>query len=75
MWRLLAPMFVLLALDELLGFHEQLIGPVRRGLHTSGPFDFAWVLPSGAACLAGAAACLTTCWRLDPATLWTPPSA
>ena len=45
-WKILAFIFFLLSLDELLSFHEQLSRPIRGALHVSGFLHFAWVIPA-----------------------------
>ncbi len=52
-WLMLAFTFLYLSIDEALGFHELLNGPVREmlGAYGQGLFLFAWVLPGGAAVL------------------------
>lgn len=45
-WRRLAWIFFCLSLDELLGFHELAIDPVRAHLNVDGVFYFAWVVPA-----------------------------
>lgn len=45
-WRQLAGVFVVLALDEWLSLHELIIEPIHKGMGTSGPFLFAWVIPA-----------------------------
>jgi len=44
-WFGLALIFMFLASDEMLVLHEKLIDPVRRSLHTSGVFYYAWIIP------------------------------
>jgi hypothetical protein len=44
-WRVLAVIFLLLSLDEAVGFHERAIGPVRSALDTEGFLYYAWVIP------------------------------
>jgi hypothetical protein len=44
-WRLLAATFLLLSLDEAASLHELSMPTLRRYLHTSGVFYFAWVIP------------------------------
>lgn len=51
-WAGLAAVFFGLSCDEMLGFHERLIEPVRHLLGTSGAFLYAWVIPYGAFALA-----------------------
>jgi hypothetical protein len=48
-WWALAAIFLVLSLDDLMSFHEQLSGPVRALTGARGALYFAWVLP---ACLA-----------------------
>ncbi|MDF0553254.1 hypothetical protein [Kamptonema sp. UHCC 0994] len=48
-WKALSIIFVLLALDESLSFHELLIIPdLRKALHLGGLFYFIWVIPGAA---------------------------
>ncbi|OCR01957.1 hypothetical protein BCD67_05610 [Oscillatoriales cyanobacterium USR001] len=48
-WKALSIIFVLLALDESLSFHEVLIIPdLRKTLHLGGIFYFIWVIPGAA---------------------------
>lgn len=51
-WWVLGGTFVFLALDEMMGFHEKLVGPVGNALKTSGAFHYAWIIPYGLAVLA-----------------------
>lgn len=44
-WRILAVVFVVLSVDELISLHEKLIVPVRNLLDLSGFFHFAWIIP------------------------------
>lgn len=44
-WRILSYVFVFLALDELLSFHEELIVPLREFFDASGLLYFTWVIP------------------------------
>jgi hypothetical protein len=53
-WIVLSGIFLFLAIDEVSSLHENMIGPLRRALNTSGPLYWAWVIPYG-----GAAAFLT----------------
>ncbi len=46
-WWGLAALFLFLSCDEFFQLHEELIGPVRTALDTSGPLLFAWVIPYG----------------------------
>jgi len=50
-WLGLAVVFAFLSTDEMIGFHERLIGPVRSLLGTSDLFFYAWVIPYGVAVL------------------------
>jgi hypothetical protein len=45
-WSLLAVIFFLMSVDELLSFHENAGGHVRAMFHTGGFLYFAWVLPA-----------------------------
>lgn len=45
-WSLLAVIFFLMSLDELMSFHENLSEYVRAIFHTGGFLYFAWVLPA-----------------------------
>lgn len=45
LWASLAGVFLLVAIDEFIGMHEQLSEPLRNLLHTRGVLYFAWVLP------------------------------
>ena len=45
-WSLLAIIFFLMSLDELMSFHENIGGHVRVMFHTGGFLYFAWVLPA-----------------------------
>lgn len=44
-WRFLSFIFILLALDETVQLHEQIITPLRNLLHAGGFFYYAWVVP------------------------------
>jgi hypothetical protein len=44
-WNALSAIFLFLALDELLSFHEKLNGPLHEARHLSGAFYFGWVIP------------------------------
>lgn len=44
-WSVLALIFMVMAIDEAVSFHEIFIEPLRNGLGTSGIFYFAWVIP------------------------------
>lgn len=46
-WAGLAAIFLFLSADEFATIHERLISPFREGLHTSGIFYFAWIIPYG----------------------------
>lgn len=45
-WSLLAIIFFLMSVDELMSFHENVGGHVRSMFHTGGFLYFAWVLPA-----------------------------
>lgn len=45
-WLALSAIFLLLAMDETIQFHEQTITPLRTLMGTSGIFYFAWVIPA-----------------------------
>lgn len=45
-WKILGAIFLYLSLDELLGFHELAIDPLRTHFHLDGIFYFAWTLPA-----------------------------
>lgn len=44
-WWGLTLCFIGISIDEFVGIHERLIGPVRAMLDTSGPLFYAWVIP------------------------------
>lgn len=70
MWLVLALALVGVGIDEFCSFHESLIEPLRRHLHLSGVFYFAWVLPYGAAALTLGAGLVPFLWRLPARTRW-----
>ncbi len=43
-WTILAVVFLLMASDEIVGFHEVSVKPLRNALHLSGVFYYSWVL-------------------------------
>lgn len=45
-WFGLSFLFFLMATDEILSLHEQVISPLRQMLHTGGIFYFAWIIPA-----------------------------
>ncbi len=45
-WTALSFIFLFLAFDEIATIHETLNSPLRRELHATGPFYFAWVIPA-----------------------------
>lgn len=45
-WGLLAFLFLLLSLDEFIGFHELTIDPLRNSLNLSGWLSYGWVVPA-----------------------------
>jgi hypothetical protein len=48
-WRMLPPIFLLLAIDEAAKIHELLIEPMRAAFHLKGIFFFSWVIVGMAA--------------------------
>jgi len=46
-WAGLAIVFLFLAIDDGAAIHENIIGPLRNALHTSGVLFYAWVIPYG----------------------------
>jgi hypothetical protein len=46
-WNGLAVIFVVLSIDEAVGFHERTIRPLRTALGTDGILYYAWVIPAG----------------------------
>ncbi len=46
-WAGLAIIFLFLYVDDGAAIHENIIGPLRTALHTSGILYFAWVIPYG----------------------------
>jgi hypothetical protein len=46
-WKILSFIFVYLALDEALQFHEKLIDPMRSLLNATGVLLFTWIVPFG----------------------------
>lgn len=67
-WRGLCAVFVFLALDEWLGFHEALIRPVKALLHADGLLRFAWVVPYGIGAALVGLCCLSLLRRLPART-------
>lgn len=45
LWASLSILFLLVALDDFIGIHEQLSQPVRALLNAEGPLYFAWIIP------------------------------
>lgn len=58
-WTALAVLFLALAVDEMIQFHERMTEPVRSALNASGLLHYAWVIP-GAGFVLG---CLLFFWR------------
>lgn len=58
-WVALAIIFLALAVDEIIQFHERMTEPVRSALDTSGFLHYAWVIP-GAVFVLG---CLLLFWH------------
>jgi hypothetical protein len=50
-WGGLSLIFAGLALDEILGFHEQTTGFLRRSLHLQGVLYFGWIIPGFLFCV------------------------
>lgn len=46
-WGALSIIFLYLSLDEAMSIHEQIIGPLRSAMHTSGFLYYAWIIPGG----------------------------
>ncbi|HEX7022002.1 MAG TPA: hypothetical protein VF171_04025 [Trueperaceae bacterium] len=67
-WAGLAAVFSYLSADEMLAWHEFLVGPFRALLHTSGLLYFAWVVPYGVLVIALALAYLRFFLWLPPRT-------
>lgn len=67
-WRGLSFLFVFLALDEWLSFHEALIRPVNILLKTDGVLRFAWVVPYGVMAAVVGLACLNLLRRIPART-------
>ncbi|MCX6243681.1 MAG: hypothetical protein NTU98_03155 [Bacteroidetes bacterium] len=68
-WFGLAVAFAYLSFDEACMFHEMLIGIFHRGLHTSGLFYDAWVIPYGIVLVVGAIVYLPFLARLPRRTM------
>lgn len=45
-WKALSLFFLLMSLDEAVGFHENLIEPMKAVLHLHGVFSFVWIIPA-----------------------------
>jgi len=45
-WRLLSFIFLMLALDETIGFHEKIGGNIGNLFQTSGIFYYSWLIPA-----------------------------
>lgn len=67
-WSALSGIFVFLAFDEWLSFHEALIKPIKILLSLEGPLRFAWVLPYGLFTGAVGVSCLGLLRRLPART-------
>lgn len=44
-WWILAAVFTLMSIDEIVSIHELTIGPLRKSFNLSGVLYFAWVIP------------------------------
>jgi hypothetical protein len=67
-WFCLAAVFAFLGGDEFCQWHENLVGPVRDALHTTGSLSFAWVIPYAAGTALFAAGFARFWWKLPPRT-------
>lgn len=67
-WQGLSFLFVFLAFDKWLSFHEALIKPVSAALKTDGLLRFAWVVPYGILTAVVGVACLSLLRRLPART-------
>lgn len=63
---LLSLIFLALAFDEALSFHEKISGTVKSLFNASGVFYFAWVIPALALLLIGLILYLPFIWSLTP---------
>lgn len=45
-WYIISLVLLLMSMDEILMFHEQVSAPIRTLLHTQGFFYFAWLVPA-----------------------------
>jgi hypothetical protein len=45
-WMILAAVFLFLSIEEIVGFHESVVGPLRSFLELDGFFYYAWVIPA-----------------------------
>jgi len=69
-WSLLALVFLAMAVDEAVSFHEVLIDPVRTLAGAGGLFHFAWVIPGALGVLALGLYFLPFLLRLPRRTGW-----
>jgi len=67
-WTVLVAVFLFLAVDEAVSFHEYLSVAVQKSLHATGAFGRAWVIPYGIAAAVFAALTLPKLLRLPPRT-------
>lgn len=67
-WYLLSLVFLLMSIDEIAGFHEALIEPLRDRFGLSGILHYAWVIPGSAAVIALGAFFVPFLFRLPRAT-------
>lgn len=67
-WNGLCALFVFLAFDEWLSFHEALIKPVKTLLKADGVLRFAWVVPYGILAAVVGVSCLSLLRRLPART-------
>lgn len=69
-WRLLAFTFLFLSLDEIASIHEMTIDVLREGMHTSGAFHFAWVIPAGILLVLMGVMYVRFLWNLPARSRW-----
>ena len=65
-WAVLAAAFAWIAMDESVGFHEQVGLTLARYVDTGGPFHYAWVIPALVVVIVMAAAYAGFVGRLPP---------
>jgi len=45
-WMILSILFLILSMDEIVGFHEIIIDPMNNSFHFNGYWRFSWVIPA-----------------------------